>query len=66
MYFLISNDDGLSATGIQVLAERIGTLGEITVVAPHENCSGASNSLTLDSPVRIHEEHLPFRYVPDA
>ena len=55
MYFLISNDDGLSARGIQVLAERIRELGEITIAAPQQNCSGASNSLTLDSPIRIRE-----------
>jgi len=55
MYFLISNDDGLSARGIRVLAGRMRELGEITIVAPQQNCSGASNSLTLDSPVRIQE-----------
>jgi 5'-nucleotidase len=52
---LVSNDDGLSATGIQVLAKRLADLGRITIVAPDRNCSGASNSLTLDSPIRIHE-----------
>ena len=29
--------------------------GKITIVAPNTNCSGASNSLTLDAPIRIHE-----------
>lgn len=55
MHFLISNDDGLSARGISVLAERIGQLGRITIVAPDRNCSGASNSLTLESPIRTRE-----------
>lgn len=55
MHFLISNDDGLDADGIKALAERISSLGRLTVVAPAANCSGASNSLTLDSPIRIHE-----------
>jgi 5'-nucleotidase len=55
MHFLISNDDGLSAPGIQVLSERIRLLGDVTIVAPDQNCSGASNSLTLDSPIRIRE-----------
>ncbi len=55
MHFLISNDDGLSARGIGVLAERIGQLGRITIVAPDRNCSGASNSLTLESPIRTRE-----------
>lgn len=55
MHILISNDDGLSATGIGVLAERLKQVGEITIVAPDRNCSGASNSLTLESPIRINE-----------
>jgi 5'-nucleotidase len=55
MHMLVSNDDGLSATGIQVLAKRLAALGRITIVAPDRNCSGASNSLTLDSPIRIHD-----------
>jgi 5'-nucleotidase len=55
MHFLISNDDGIEASGIQVLAERMGRLGRVTIVAPDQNRSGASNSLTLDSPVRIRE-----------
>ena len=55
MHFLISNDDGIDARGIEVLAERMRHLGEVTIVAPDQNRSGASNSLTLDSPVRIRE-----------
>lgn len=55
MHFLISNDDGIDAPGIQVLAERLRVLGRVTIVAPDQNRSGASNSLTLDSPVRIRE-----------
>ena len=55
MHLLISNDDGIDARGIQVLAGWMKRLGEVTVVAPHINRSGASNSLTLDAPVRIRE-----------
>jgi len=55
MHFLISNDDGITARGIQVLSERMGELGKVTIVAPDQDRSGASNSLTLDSPVRIHQ-----------
>jgi 5'-nucleotidase len=55
MHFLISNDDGIHAKGIQVLARRMQELGQVTIVAPDQNRSGASNSLTLDSPVRISE-----------
>jgi len=55
MHFLISNDDGIDARGIQVLARRMRDIGRVTMVAPDQNRSGASNSLTLDSPVRIRE-----------
>lgn len=53
MHFLLSNDDGINARGLQALAQRIRHLGRVTVVAPDQNRSGASNSLTLESPVRV-------------
>lgn len=55
MHFLISNDDGVNATGIKALANVLQDLGEITVFAPSGDRSGASNSLTLDRPIRIHK-----------
>ncbi len=55
MEFLISNDDGIEAIGIRVLADSMSGLGGVTIVAPDKNCSGASNSLTLDAPIRIKE-----------
>lgn len=55
MHFLISNDDGIFAEGIQVLSDAVRQLGEVTIVAPDQNRSGASNSLTLESPVRLKE-----------
>jgi len=55
MHFLISNDDGITARGIEVLSARMSELGKVTIVAPDQDRSGASNSLTLDSPVRIKE-----------
>jgi len=53
MYLLVSNDDGYHAVGIQVLAKRLAEFSEVTVVAPSSNRSGASNSLTLDGPIRV-------------
>jgi len=50
---LISNDDGYRADGLGALAEALEPLAEITVVAPDRNRSGASNSLTLDMPLRV-------------
>ncbi len=55
MRFLISNDDGIHARGIQVLAERMRQLGEVTIVAPEKNHSGASSALTLGDPIRVKE-----------
>lgn len=52
MHLLLSNDDGYSAKGLICLAEALADRAEITVVAPERNRSGASNSLTLDRPLR--------------
>lgn len=52
MKILLSNDDGYQAPGIICLAEQLATLAEVTVVAPERDRSGASNSLTLDNPIR--------------
>ncbi|MCL4156188.1 UNVERIFIED_CONTAM: hypothetical protein GTU68_004203 [Idotea baltica] len=53
MRILISNDDGYMAEGIRALAAVLTDLGDITVVAPDRNRSGASNSLTLENPLRL-------------
>ncbi len=52
MKILISNDDGYLAPGINCLAEQLKNIADITVVAPERDRSGASNSLTLDRPLR--------------
>ena len=51
MRILLSNDDGYFAPGLAALFESLAGLGEIMVVAPEQNRSGASNSLTLDRPL---------------
>ncbi len=55
MRILLSNDDGYQAPGLAALAERLGRVASIRVVAPERNRSGASNSLTLERPIRAHE-----------
>jgi len=50
---LLTNDDGYTSEGIQVLADALGDLGEVWVVAPHGEQSGASHALTLDRPLRL-------------
>ncbi|HUP98513.1 MAG TPA: 5'/3'-nucleotidase SurE [Usitatibacter sp.] len=63
MRILLSNDDGYFAPGLAALAEALSALGEITVVAPERDRSGASNSLTLDRPLTVHKAHNGFFYV---
>jgi 5'-nucleotidase len=53
MKILLSNDDGYRAEGLRALGEALAPLADITVVAPDRNRSGASNSLTLDVPLRV-------------
>ncbi|MEW8324143.1 MAG: 5'/3'-nucleotidase SurE [Candidatus Thiodiazotropha taylori] len=52
MNILLSNDDGYQATGLMMLAEQLSEVGDIVVVAPDQDRSGASNSLTLVNPLR--------------
>ena len=52
MKILLSNDDGVFAEGIHALADALRPLGDITIVAPDRNRSGASNSLSLHHPIR--------------
>ncbi len=52
MHFLITNDDGILAHGIECLVEAASPLGEVTVVAPDREQSATSHSLTLHHPVR--------------
>ncbi|MBS3785668.1 MAG: 5'/3'-nucleotidase SurE [Gammaproteobacteria bacterium] len=53
MRILVSNDDGYSAPGIKALAAALAKDAEVTVVAPERDRSGASNSLTLEWPIRV-------------
>jgi 5'-nucleotidase len=53
MRILVSNDDGYLATGINVLADALAEIAEVIVVAPDRNRSAASNSLTLNDPLRV-------------
>ncbi len=63
MKILLSNDDGYFAPGLNILAEHLAKLAEITVVAPERNRSGASNSLTLDRPLSVKKANNGFFYV---
>lgn len=51
--FLVTNDDGIHARGLQLLAEAAGDLGEVDVVAPDRQQSASSHSLTMHRPLRV-------------
>ena len=52
----MTNDDGVNAPGLEAARRALEGLGRVVVVAPTEERSGASHSLSLTHPVRI--EHL--------
>lgn len=63
MRILLSNDDGYFAPGIEILAKALAQVADITVVAPERDRSGASNSLTLDRPLRLRRAANGFYFV---
>jgi 5'-nucleotidase len=63
MKLLLSNDDGHRALGLRHLADALGAVAEVTVVAPDRDRSGASNSLTLDRPLRVERDEAGFSFV---
>ena len=63
MKILLSNDDGYFAPGLNILAQHLSQIADITVVAPERNRSGASNSLTLDRPLSVKKASNGFFYV---
>jgi 5'-nucleotidase len=52
MNILCSNDDGILAPGLALLADACREVGDVTVVAPDREQSGTSHSLTLHRPLR--------------
>ena len=60
MRILLSNDDGYQAPGLRALHEAISHIAEVVVVAPDRDRSGASNSLTLELPIRAREAENGF------
>jgi 5'-nucleotidase len=52
---LITNDDGIHSDGLIKLEEALKSVGDVYVVAPAAEMSGASHSLTLARPLRIRQ-----------
>ncbi len=63
MRILLANDDGYFAPGLAHLADALADLGEVVVVAPERDRSGASNSLTLDRPLAVRRSANGFMFV---
>lgn len=57
LHFLLCNDDGFRAPGIQELARRMMSLGEVTIVAPEGPRSGFSGAITTTLPLRLKPRH---------
>jgi 5'-nucleotidase len=50
---LITNDDGYRSEGLRALADALGALGEVTIVAPMQEASAIGHALTLRHPLRV-------------
>jgi len=55
---LVTNDDGVRAPGLDALVQALGSVGQVTVVAPAENQSGKGHSISITDPVYVDEVKL--------
>jgi 5'-nucleotidase len=60
---LLANDDGYQARGLRCLADALAPLSDVVIVAPDRDRSGASNSLTLEAPLRVRRAGENVYYV---
>lgn len=56
---LVTNDDGVNASGIQALAKALDAIGAVTVIAPERNWSAAGHPKTLHKPLRLSQVVWP-------
>jgi 5'-nucleotidase len=56
---LVSNDDGVRAAGIAALAQTLQAIGDVTVIGPADNYSGAGHSIVTTAPVFREDLTLP-------
>jgi len=57
-HILVTNDDGVDAEALQPLAEALGALGDVDIIVPENNWSGASHSITIHRPLRVRPTDL--------
>ena len=53
---LVTNDDGIAAPGLHLLARELAALGEVTIIAPDREQSASSHALTLHRPLRVNRQ----------
>ncbi|MGC9162818.1 MAG: 5'/3'-nucleotidase SurE [Thiomonas sp.] len=63
MRILLANDDGYLAPGLAALYEGLRARWDVTVIAPEQNASAASNALTLNRPLSVYTASNGFLYV---
>ncbi len=63
MRILIANDDGYLAPGLAALVKACEGLGDLDIVAPEQNASGTSNSLTLSRGLSVYSAANGWRYI---
>jgi len=55
---LVTNDDGIAAPGLRVLASALSDLGDLVIIAPEHNWSASGHSKTMHKPLRLTPAHL--------
>ncbi len=55
MKILIVNDDGIDSLGLKILAEELGKLGEIYILAPEHHQSGKGQALTIRKKIKVKD-----------
>lgn len=56
MRILVTNDDGVASAGLTALAEALGRLGDVWVVAPDRERTAVGHAVTLHKPLRVHRQ----------
>jgi 5'-nucleotidase len=59
MHILVTNDDGIHASGLLALAAAMRPLGQVSVLAPDRNWSASGHVKTMHRPLRVWETDLP-------
>ena len=57
-HILVTNDDGIDADALPPLADALARVGEVEIIVPERNWSGASHSITLFRPLRVRPTKL--------